>query len=234
MKFTIIYLCILLFSGTFFAQTSDSIYQQYLLNNKNVPKRVYYTDNSQNILKTNIFSLLDGHLPIIWEHRFDNNMGFELGPGIILPYTFSDIIGQKQLEEIYKPNFPFILNPDFSNKKLGVSFHLEPKLYLGSSPWGSLGTFYSFKSYSKMWMNQIGLAFNFIDEYPSSKKYATQMGITFSYVNQIPYYNIADVRYTGTSYESLSGHGLPMINCFLLAFRFQPGYIFENQIKPRK
>ena len=234
MKLSTVFLFLLLFSAGLMAQTSDSIYQQYLLNNHNVPKRVYYTDDSKNIIKTNIFSIIDGNLPIIWEHKFDNCLGFEIGPGIILPYTFFDIIGQNKTDELFKPSFPFIINPTFSNRKLGVSFQVEPKLYLGNVPWGSLGTFYSLKSYSKLLIHEIGFAFNFIDQYPGSKNFASQMGITFSYLNQIPLYNVENVKYIGTVSNEFSSYGLPKVSCFLLAFRLQVGYLFDNQIKQKK
>lgn len=224
----------MLLSGSLLAQTSDSIYQEYLLNNHNVPKRVHYTNDSRNIIKTNIISVIDGHLPIIWEHKFDNCFGFEAGPGIIFPYTFFEIIGQNKPDNFFKPLFPFIINPTFSDRKLGVSFQIEPKLYLGNTPWGSLGSFYSFKSYSKLLIHEIGFAFNFIDQYPGSKNFASQMGITFSYVNQIPLYNVEDVKYVGTESNDLSVYGLPKVSCFRLAFRLQVGYLFDNQIKPRK
>jgi len=234
---TILLVFTLIFSFHLSGQTNDSTYQQYLLNNSEVPKRVYYSGDSKNIVKTDIISIAGGHLPIIWEHRFNDHFGFDAGPGLLLPYTFFDILG-KGSRDAYPDFFPFVINPNFENKKLGISLRLEPKIYWNTehqitalSHSNSISTFYNFKSYSNLLINEIGVAYTHIAD---NNKAAIQPSFAFSYVVQTPFNDVSNVKYLGKSSDDLSSYGLPKISCFRFYMRFQVGYIFENPIKSKK
>ncbi|MDP4271367.1 MAG: hypothetical protein Q8909_14790 [Bacteroidota bacterium] len=233
MKFSSI-IFLFIFSIGLFAQSNDSTYLKYLLHNSNVAKRTYYPGDSKNEIKTDIISIADGHLPIIWEHRFNNHLGVDAGPGILLPYTFFDILG-KGSGEAYPNFFPFVTNPNFENKKLGVSFRVEPKIYYKTehqitalSHFNSISTFYSCKAYSKLFINEVGLAYTYIAD---TDKFAIQPTFAFSYISQIPFNDVSDVKYMGKQSDDLSGYGLPKVSCFRLYLRFQVGYILEHPVK---
>lgn len=226
----VIYILLLIFVIKITAQTNDSTYQQYLLNPKIVPKRVYYTDDSRNIIKTNPLTIFDGYLHVIWEHKFKNNLGFDVAPGIILPYTIFDLIGKEKVSEIYKASFPFIRNSEFLNNKFGIGIQLEPKLYIGANPWGAIGTFYSFKSYSALLIQELGITFNVFDYYKELHKVSSQMGITISYVIQTPKSDQYNVRYIGKQSDNLNIYGLYDINSIRISLRVQVGKILRNKI----
>lgn len=230
MKLSAIFLVLTILSiSNLSGQTKDSIYLQYLLNNSEIPKRVYYSGDHKNIIKTDIISIAGGHLPIIWEHRFNDYLGFDAGPGLLLPYTFFDFLG-KDSRAAYPDFFPFIINPNFENKKMGISLRLEPKMYwytdnqiTALSHSNSISTFYNFKSYSNLLINEIGVAYTYIDDF---NKFTYQPSFALSYVVQMPFNNASNVRYLGKPSDSLSSYGLPRISCFRLYFRLNLGYIF--------
>ena len=229
MKLTTLLVITLLISFHLSGQTNDSTYQQYLLNNRDVPRRVNYSSDHRNIIKTDIISIAGGHLPIIWEHRFNDHFGFDAGPGLLLPYTFFDILG-KGSRDAYPDFFPFVINPNFENKKLGISLRLEPKIYWNTehqitalSHSNSISTFYNFKSYSNLSINEIGVAYTYIADFD---KFTYQPSFALSYVVQTPFNDVSNVRYLGKPSDTLSSYGLPRISCFRLYFRLNLGYIF--------
>jgi len=219
----------LIFSIHLSGQTNDSTYQQYLLNNRDVPKRVYYASDAKNIIKTDIISIAGGHLPIIWEHRFNDHFGFDAGPGLLLPYSFFDILGEGW-GDAYPDFFPFVINPNFVNKNLGISLRLEPKIYwktehqfTSMSHSNSISTFYNLKSYSNLLINEIGVAYTYIADFD---KFTYQPSFALSYVIQTPFHDESNVKYFGKASADLSNYGLHKISCFRLYFRLNMGYIF--------
>jgi len=102
--FLLLFVCIELFG-----QTNDSTYEKYLINKKYVPKRVYYTTDSPEILKTEIAEILDGNIPIIWEHRFTDHLGIDGGVGLIMPYSFVDFFDKNNyyhiIPELFSLNY---------------------------------------------------------------------------------------------------------------------------------
>lgn len=217
-----------LFSATVFSQTNDSTYQQYLLNNKNVPKRVYYNSDVKNILKTSIFSIVDGNIPIIWEHRFNDYFALEGGPGLILPYTVTDLFVGDTSHDFFH-----LLgqNTNFKNRKIGASFQLEPKLFLGLSSSYYISTFYRYRGYSSLHINEVGIAYgvNLDSDY-----LANELSFALSYLNQVPISENSEVRFAGVKSSNLSSYGLAMVNTIQLSLRLHLGYIIQTPLKNKK
>lgn len=237
------------------AQTTDSIYALYLKDPTKVPPRVKYTSDKFNAIKLRVFDMMDGHLPIVWEHRFNNWLGVDLAPGLILPFTINDYINSNVLDDL---SFSVIdnsglsigttkMNTSFVNHHLGFSAFVQPKVYAGdivigersptrstqTYPWLSCGPFYSFKNYSSVMINEVGFAFDFIT-YSSSEHFTSQWGVSVSYLQQSPKHNISEVRYNGVQSPELSMFGIPNVNILRITLRYQLGYIFANKIKPYK
>lgn len=237
------------------AQTTDSIYALYLKDPTKVPPRVKYTSDKFNAIKLRVFDMLDGHLPIVWEHRFNNWLGVDLAPGIILPFTINDYIKSETLDRISFSPFEspqlsvglIKMNSTFVNHHFGYSAFVQPKVYAGeirigerrptrstqAYPWLSCGPFYSFKNYSSVMINEVGFAFDFIT-YSSSEHFTSQYGVSISYMMQSPKHNIQEVRYNGVQSSELSMFGIPNVNVVRVTLRYQLGYIFQKKIKPYK
>lgn len=233
--FVILFLS-LFFSNSTFSQTNDSTYHNYLLNN-NVPKRTYRTGLTKSILKTNLIQLLDGEFQTIWEHRFNDLFGFDVGPGLIMPYTFNKFEGlNAETDEtdgfMKKTSNIFLFHlASFENKKFGFSFQLEPKLYFNSKTRflttdhsNSLGPFYHFRSYSSLMINEIGLAYTNI---PGFSKLSYTQSIAFSYTIQTPFNNESDLKFIGKPTSTLNRHGLPNYTSFRIYVRMDLG-LFIN------
>lgn len=199
MKITCL-ICLISISSLFilFAQTNDSIYQQYLLNNQNIPKRVYYTSDVKNIIKTDISSIMDGIFPVIWEHRFTDAFGIDGGIGLIMPYSIVNFFGDKM-----KQDFAVLellgFNPAFNNNKYGTALHIEPRLfhsseglYIGSNGKSFISCTYNLKYYSKLNIREIGVGYGMTGE---SDKMSLQLIISFFMVTQTAHYDTNDFKY---------------------------------------
>lgn len=229
MKRNIILLSILTLLNLFTkAQTNDSTYLNYLNNSTSIPKMKSIGTDMKNIIKTDIFSIVDGHLPIIWEHRFKDNLGFDIGSGLLLPYNFFKILGKGSLDA-YPDFFPFIINPNFKNDKFGISFYAAPKFYFRSikndlldDHIDCISTYYTMKSYSDLFINEVGITYTYILNY-SAVTFQPLFGI--SYINQAPHNDIANVKYRGTQSLNVSEHGLPYVNSIRIFMRFNIGWL---------
>lgn len=239
MKFSVTFLLFaFLFSVTVYSQTNDSTYLNYLLKNKNVATRSVNAGEAHNILKTDLITIFNGQLPIIWEHRFNRSLGFDAGIGIILPYTFFKILGEDvnpnpglYYDPPYPNFFPFIVNPLFQNNKLGFSLYAAPKVYFETnhryealSHSNCLGVFYQLRSFSKLLINEVGITYSSISE---NDKLSFQPTVSLSYVMQTPFSDVQDVKYHGKASTSLTSHGLPSVNAIRLSFTFPIGYVFN-------
>jgi len=231
-KLGIVMLFLSLFSSNnTFSQSSDSTYLKYLLD-KDVPKRTYKTGMTKNILKTNLIQLFDGEFQTIWEHRFNNLIGLDIGPGLIMPYTFNRFDGLNAVNEedafMRKVSNIFLSRLDgFDNKKFGFSFQVEPRLYYNSKTKflttdhsNSIGPFYHFRSYSSLVINELGLAYTFI---PGFSKLSYTQSIAFSYTIQTPFNSESDLKFIGYPTKALSSHNLPYYTSFRIYFRMDLG-----------
>lgn len=217
-----------LFSMAVFSQQNDSTYQQYLLNNKNVPKRVYYNSNEKNILKTSIFSIMDGNLPIIWEHRFNDYLALKGGPGLLLPYTQTDLFTSDDLYDFYNL---LGVNTNFKQRKIGASFQLESKLYMDICSSYFISAFYRYRGYSSLNINEIGIAYG-VDL--DSDYFANELSFAVSYLNQVPISENSEVRFSGVKSSNLSSYGLAMVNTIQISFRLHLGYIIQTPLRKKK
>ncbi|MDD4991322.1 MAG: hypothetical protein PHR83_03725 [Paludibacter sp.] len=220
---------VLLFFSNLSGQTNDSTYQKYLLNSENVPQRVYYSGDSKNILKTDLTSILDGNLPFIWEHRFSDYFGLDCGLGLILPYTFADIINSKSSDDIVLVSFG--MNPSYRNYKFGESFQIEPKIFLGITSSSYLGVFYGYRNYYTMKIHEAGISYGYNFDF---NKITYQTSFALSYVSQQSKASYNDVRYYSVLADEDFMNGSPVLNGIRLSVRLQLGYIFENRLKPIK
>lgn len=208
---------------------SDSTYQAYLNNPKKVPQRVYYETGAQNIIKTDIVSVLDGHIPFICEHRFNNYFALSLGPGLILPISVLDLFGSENSNTML--SYLISVNPTF--RQSGASFHIEPILY----PEGESGTsywscFYKAKFFATMRMTEFGFVYGYNNFNYKNINYQTSLALSF--VNQLPYRNVSDIKYLssqGIDQNNLSEYGVPEVNTIRLSLRIYLGYILDKHIK---
>lgn len=239
MKFSVTFLLFaFLFSVTVYSQQNDTTYLNYLLKNKNVATRSVNAGEAHNILKTDLITIFNGQLPIIWEHRFNRSLGFDAGIGILLPYTSFEILENIRADPngfnvpIDYPNFfPLIVNPAFRNKKLGISLYAAPKIYFETnhryevlSHSNSLGIFYQLRSFSKLLINEVGITYAYILE---DDVISSQPTVSLSYVMQTPYSDVQDVKYHGKASVDLTSRGLPSVNAIRLSFTFPLGYVFN-------
>ena len=74
---------------------------------------------AKNIIKTNITEILQANIPIIWEHRFNDNIALQSGVGWLTYNFFKPIIRPDEI------NYP--LNEHIVG---GVSLYLQPIYYL--------------------------------------------------------------------------------------------------------
>ena len=211
------------------SQTNDSTYQQYLLNNHNVPKRIYYTKDIRNVVKTDLVSILDGVLPIIWEHRFSESIVLDGGVGLIMPYSIIDVFGYSARANSNNGSQNNLLgyNQSFDNDKFGTSVHLEPKLYFSES--GSsidsnsnayMSLFYDRKAYDRLGMTAFGAAYGYEIDYD---KISLDLSFAIYKVKQNAFSDYNDFKFTaglsernGTTAESLR-----------LSLRCQIGFQFD-------
>jgi hypothetical protein len=218
-----------LFLSSLSAQTNDSIYSQYLHNNNNVPKRVYYGRGSENILKTDLTSIFDGNIRLIWEHRFNDYFALDSGLGMILPYSLADILKRSDGTILGVLG----MNPQFINRNLGSSFHIEPKLFFDQSSYKYISVYYNFMKYSKLLCHEFSVAYGYnID----LKKTTYQTSIALSYINQIPNSmgDITDIKYKGYILGESYSDDLTSVGTIRLSIRIQFGYIFQTPLKPLK
>jgi len=172
------------------SQTNDSTYQKYLLNNQNVPRRIYYGTDTHDILKTDITSLIDGILPVIWEHRFTEHLGIDGGVGLIMPYSVVDIF-RNDADNFNESSF-FGYNPSFKNRNFGASLQIEPKIYfsdnnslfIGNNGHSFLSAFYNLKGYNQLKLSEIGLGLGIAEEV---NKVSIQVIFSVFMVNQTAY-----------------------------------------------
>ena len=226
----------LFLSQHIFTQSNDSTYLNYLLKNNNVPKRTFRTGMTKNILKTNIIQLLDGELQTIWEHHINDLFGFDIGPGLILPYTLNKYIGSESAYEgdnllVSSGNLFLYHKVGFENKKFGFSFQAEPKFYFNSKTKflttdhsNSIGPFYHFRSYSNLLINEIGLAYTYI---PGFDKITYVPSIAFSYTIQTPMNSASELKFFGNPIATLNSYNLTDYTSFRIYFRMNFGYIFN-------
>ena len=228
---------LLLCSQSIYCQSNDSTYLNYLLKNKDVSKRYDRTGMSKNILKTNIIQMFDGEFQTTWEHRFNDNVGFDFGPGLIFPYSFNKVFGtEPPSEEIQTGLFKYIdtflyHRKGFENKKLGVSLLFEPKFYffsktkfLTTDHSNSIGPFYHFRSYSNLTINEFGIAYTYI---PGTSKLSYTPSIAFSYTIQTPFNNESDLKFFGNPTTTINSHNLPDYTSFRIYVRMDLGYVFN-------
>lgn len=225
------------YSLSIYCQSNDSTYLNYLLKYKNVSKRYDRTGMSKNILKTNIVQLLDGEFQTNWEHRFNDNFGFDLGPGLILPYSCNSFYGSNaydvdDIEGIFKPMILFLYNnKQFVNKNFGFSLLFEPKFYFFSKTKfittdhsNSIGPFYRFRSYSNLTINEFGIAYTYI---PGISKLTYTPSVAFSYTIQTPFNNESDLKFFGNPTANINSHNLPDYTSFRIYVRVDLGYVFN-------
>lgn len=227
----------LLCSQFIYCQSNDSTYINYLLKNNDVPKRNDRISMSKNIIKTNLIQLFDGEFQTTWEHRFNDNFGFDLGPGLLLPYTSNKIIGlesgyENEDDLLFKSGELFLYHKEgFENNKIGFSLQFEPKFYffsktklLTTDHSNSIGPFYHFRSYSNLSINEIGVAYTYI---PGQSKLCYTPSIAFSYTIQTPFNNESDLKFFGKPTNSINNHGLPDYTSFRIYVRMDFGYVFN-------
>lgn len=238
LKFKIYLSLILLLYSTFtFCQSNDSTYLKYLLKNKDVSKRYDRTCLSKNILKTNIVQLLDGEFQTTWEHRFNNNFGFDLGPGLILPYSCNSYFGRDtniKVDRSWMFNAMSIFlynNEQFVNEQFGFSLLVEPKYYFFSKTKlittdhsNSIGPFYRFRSYSNLTINEFGIAYTYL---PGFSKLTYTPSVAFSYTIQTPFNNVSDLKFFGNPTSKINSLNLPNYHSFRIYIRVDIGYVFN-------
>ena len=142
------FICMLfsLIFSVILAQNNDSTTYFYT-------KKVTETKISDisDLIKTDIYSIAEGDLPIIWEHRFSDNFTLEGGLGMIMPFT----------NDIMSTIIPIAqLNPDFKNKKFGLSFVVEPR-YRGieNTKVNYFSAIARLRSYDQLFISEYGLGF---------------------------------------------------------------------------
>jgi hypothetical protein len=214
------------------SQTNDSTYQKYLLNNQNVPKRIYYGTDIHNILKTDITSIIDGIIPIIWEHRFTEHLGIDGGVGLIMPYSVLDLFSKEASNFSGKSFFGY--NPSFKNKKIGASLQIEPKLFIsdnslfiGNKGCTFLSAFYNLKGYNQLNISEIGMGWGVSGELD---KVCLQMIFSVFMINQTAYSESTDFKYIDFL-TTVDGNTAKSLRASL---RIQIGYNFNSRIKPLK
>jgi len=233
----ITFLLSLIFIQQIFTQTNDSTYLNFLLKDDNGPKRNYRVDMTKNILKTNVIQIFDGELQTTWEHRFNYKFGFDIGTGLIMPYSINKYSplnsGYDGPPNIFLKSGDLFLfhNNEFENKKFGVSFLIEPKYYYYSKTLflsryyaNSIGPFYRIRSYSNLLINEFGLAYTYI--------YAHRVAlytpsVAFSYTIQTPFNGESDLKYYGNALSKLNRHGLHDYISFRIYVRLLIGYVIN-------
>lgn len=209
------------------AQTSDSTYQQYLQNNSKVPKRYYYASDSKNILKTDIVAMLDGNIPLIWEHRFSEHWGLDGGVGVLLKYSMNDYVSKKDFDD----EAPFGLNTNFKNNKLGFSCQLEPKIFLSDNSvlidkgYTFLSLYYKNLFYSRLSIREIGVGYGFTADFDHT---TLQMILSILYVRQSIPTQEDEFKYLGP-FSSANG---TEAKGAMISLRIQLGYIFNSRKQP--
>lgn len=215
------------------AQNNDSTYQHYLNDNNFIPERVYYYVGKSEIIKTDIAEILDGNIPIIWEHRFTDGFGLSSGLGIILPYSFADIIYGKN-RELSNEDALFLitgLNPLFENRHCGFSMKIEPVLisktrhfFVNNVDENSLSMFYSLKSYERLNISEFGISLGACYDF---NKFILQTNVAISYLTQYNIKNENDIKYIsifGMSGDSDNFKDLSRLSLLKISLQIQIGY----------
>lgn len=229
--------CFIICSQFSFAQSNDSTYLNVIKKKHLNPTSTISTGLTKDILKIDIIQLFDGGFQPIWEHRFNDDFGFDIGVGLLMQYSLNKKIGfdsnsfadDKFIYNIGKLFFYY--NDTFDNQKLGYSFQFEPKYYFLTKPKfislyhsNSIGPFYRFRSYSNLLINEIGLEYTY---YPKLVKILFAPTIALSYTIQTPFNNVSELKYFGKQTQNLNSHGLPDYTSLRLCFRLNIGYIFN-------
>ncbi|MDD3489910.1 MAG: hypothetical protein PHR62_08510 [Paludibacter sp.] len=221
-------LCGLISSLSVFSQTNDTTYINLIQKRKAINET-----STKNVIKTDILTLFDGEFQPVWEHRFTDRVGFEVGAGLLMPYSlttkylgFTENMDHNSL--ISKiANLTIYNNAAFDNNKFGYSFLIEPKYYfktkekfitLRSS--GSIGTFYRFRSYSDLLINEIGLSCSYI---PNIFSFLTSPTIALSYTIQTPLSPGSEYKFFGDQKTTLNRYGLPDCTSVRLYMRLNIG-----------
>lgn len=220
---------------------SDTAYTNYLSRHENTFQRTYRIGMTKNIFKTNLIQLVDGEFQTIWEHRFNNRFGFDIGPGLILPFSLNKTIGvnasisndySSKINNLYDITKLFLYNVDgFDNNKPGFSFMIEPKYYFFvktklriTDHHAAVGSFYHFRKYSNLLINEVGISYTYL---VSNYKLFYSPSIALSYTIQTPFNQISDLKFLGNPSSTLSGHNLPYYTSLRIYIRMYLGYIFR-------
>ncbi|WP_165021271.1 hypothetical protein [Dysgonomonas sp. ZJ279] len=113
-----------------------------------------------SIIKTDILSIIDGDLPIIYEHRFSSLFAVEAGVGLILPYE----------NEI--STFPISAenNRNFKNTKFGYSLLAAPRIYFAHSSKNYMALMVRYRRYDELSIAEYGVGKGWVwllaDKYP--------------------------------------------------------------------
>lgn len=228
----LIVLFFILNSLSVLSQTNDSTYLNYLLKDKSVPKRNDYAGDKKNIIKTNIISIIDGELPIIWEHRFNDRFGFDIGPGLIMPYSANKRFGAEDMETapFFDKNI-FYLNPDFENTKFSASFLVEPKVFFHlndkfiiKKTITFLSPFFRVKAYPNQFVKEIGISYGGVRE---ESKFSSSLSFALSYTIETPYDSDTVLKYRGTASKRISSFNLPEYTLLRFYIRINIGTVIN-------
>lgn len=220
------------------SQSNDSTYLSYFQKNKNPTLPDLDIEDSKDLIKTDIISILTGTLPIIYEHRFNGHLGVDVSAGALLQYSFYDLINglgfPGNQDGRFKPPISTIFNDNtnYKNTSTGFSLSIAPKYYFEKSSGSTfsnkkraISCFYQFRSYSNLTINEIGLSYVYIHDI---RKVTIQPTGSISFVIQSPKSNLEDIKYFGSFTSSLSRYGLPYIMCIHLSFKCPIGFIFKT------
>lgn len=207
-----------------FAQSSDSNYADLLKTQKQDTKRIYLHENTKDILKIEPFQLLDGRLPLIFEHRFKERYSISIAPGLLFPYDFYDTFNMKDLsrEDGFFVTSLSSINPKFYNPSLGFSLYLEPRFY--SKSW--------YSSYNSLFVGLLHYPNLNVLEVGCSRGYCLDFGrihceysIKLSYVSQKLLND--ETEYKFLPYLTKVDEEIEP-NLFKLSICVQLGYVLSN------
>lgn len=105
--------------------------------------------NPGRYLKTDLISIIEGELPLLYGFRTGMKSSIECGIGLIFPYTY-DLMNQ-----VFPLSSP---NPTFEQENLGFSFQINPRYGAGierSGPYGSVP--FKYRQYSRVSTFETGL-----------------------------------------------------------------------------
>lgn len=213
-----------------YSQTSDSTYQKYLQNPQNVPKRVYYSSDNKNILKTDLGSIIDGNIPLIWEHRFSDHFSIDGGVGVTMKYSINSFISNN---DNYGDS-PWGLNTRFRSDKPGYSFQLEPRLNIAdNSPLigkGSLfvSLYHKQIAYPRLNISESGIGYGYSNDFEHT---SLQFIFLVLYLHQVKASESDEFKYSGDLFQQTNSR---IANGFVASIRIQFGFILDSKMKPHK